>query len=386
MAAMTLLDETGVVDLARDLVRAESPTGRESPAAEVLEAALRQLGYDQVRRDEAGNVVAELVRGEGPTVMLNGHIDTVPAGDPDEWPHPPFAGVLDGGVLWGRGACDMKGAVAAMAIGGRLAAERMVAGRIVMSGVVQEEVGGLGARHLAGVSSADVVIVGEPSNLDIMLGHRGRIEVHASFPGAIAHAAKAQLGRNALARAARFVTAMEGLDLPEAPRLGRSSATPTQLRTFPVDGANVVPDRAELTIDYRNVPGDDREAVLERLRALDPGAAFDVPLEPFRSEDGRVEMQLRRENPAHLLDEAHPVVGTARRALEAVLGRAVEVGAWWFATDAPHLAAMGAPVFGFGPGDPELAHTSREHVTVEQLIDGARGYRAVVEALLGGRP
>jgi succinyl-diaminopimelate desuccinylase len=381
---MTHMDAV-VVDLTRALVRAVSPTGRESDAAAVYARALGDLGYDAVRIDRAGNVVAELQRGEGPTVLLNGHLDTVPAGDPGAWPQPPFEGILDGGRLYGRGACDMKGALAAMAVGARLAADGRVQGRIVVTGVVQEEIGGLGARYLASTQQADVVILGEPSGLGLMLGHRGRCEVRAVFGGRLAHAARAELGENALARAARFVTALEGLDLPSAPRVGRASATATSLVTSPQGGTNVVPDSAVLAIDYRMVPGETRSALLERLQALDAGASLDVPEEPFESQDGAVQLTLARENPPYLLAEDHPAVSTARRALGAALGVDVVVGTWWFATDAPHLAAMGAPIVGFGPGDPELAHTSDEHVPVTQLHAAVDGYRALVTAFLGGR-
>ena len=382
---MTHMDGV-VVDLTRELVRAESPTGRESLAAAALARALRDLGYDEVRVDRAGNVVAELWRGDGPTVLLNGHIDTVPAGDLDAWPQPPFEGVLDGGRVYGRGACDMKGAVAAMAVGARQAAEDQVLGRIVVTGVVQEEIGGLGARYLASTQNADVVIVGEPSDLRLMLGHRGRCEVRATFPGRLAHAGRAELGENALARAARFINALDGLDLPSVPRLGRASVTATSLVTWPKDGTNVVPGSADLAIDYRMVPGESRLDLLARLQELDPGALLWVPEEPFQSEDGAVMMTLPRENLPYLLAEDHPAVPTASRALSAAMGREVEVGTWWFATDAPHLAAMGAPIVGYGPGNPELAHTSNEHVPVSQLHSAVEGYRALVTAFLGGRP
>jgi succinyl-diaminopimelate desuccinylase len=380
---MTLMTPD-VVDLTRALVRSESPSTRESPAAALLEQALLDLGYDRVWRDEAGNVLGEITRGDGPTLMLNGHLDTVPAGDPDDWQHPPFGGTLDGGRIWGRGACDMKGAIAAMAIAGAAAVADGFAGRVLLTAVVQEEIGGLGARHLAATQHADVVIVGEPSNLALMLGHRGRIEVHATFPGRLAHAAKAELGENALARAARFITALETLELPEAPRLGRSTATATQIRSFPEDGANVVPGRVTLTIDYRNVPADTRADAVERLQALDPGAAFEVPFESATSENGAVTLEIYRENGAYLVPDEEPAVDRALRALRAELGRDVPVSTWWFATDAPHLAAMGAPVIGFGPGDPELAHTQHEHIEVEQLHEATRGYRALIHAFLGG--
>lgn len=374
-----------VVSLTRALVRAESPTGRESAAARTLADALVELGYDSVRIDAAGNVVGELHRGDGPTLLLNGHIDTVPAGDPAAWPYPPFEGTLAEGRVYGRGSCDMKGAVAAMALAARAAGDDGVAGTIIMTGVVQEEVGGLGARFLAQAQRADVVVLGEPSGLRLMLGHRGRCEVRAVFPGALAHAARAELGSNALSRAARFVAALESLELPTAPRVGRASATPTSLVTYPRDGTNVVPGSAELTVDYRTVPGETIDTVLRDLQALDPEAGLSVAEETFHSEDGAVRMRMPRENRPYLLDERDPVVAVAERALGEALGRRVEVDTWWFATDAPHLAAMGAPIIGFGPGDPELAHTSGEYVEVAQLEEAVVAYRALIRALMGDR-
>lgn len=378
---MTSMD---VVELTRALIRAQSPTGRESSAARTLADALVALGYDHVEIDAAGNVIGELRRGDGPTLMLNGHIDTVPAGDASLWPHPPFEAALEGGRVYGRGACDMKGAVAAMAVAGRAAADDGAIGRIVMTGVVQEEIGGLGARYLASQRSADVIVLGEPSDLRLMLGHRGRCEVQAVFPGAMAHAGRAALGRNALSRAARFVRALEELELPSVDPVGRASATPTSLVTYPRDGTNVVPGSAELAIDYRSVPGETIDSVIARLSALDPEARFSVPEERFASEDGAVEMRMPRENRPYLLDPDHPAVAVAAAALSDALGRPVQVDTWWFATDAPHLASLGAPIIGFGPGNPELAHTSGEYVEVEQLEQAVVAYRALIVALMGG--
>ena len=229
-------------------------------------AAFREEGFDEAYSDPAGNAVGVLYGGQGRTgrtVMLNGHIDTVPLGDEHEWPYPPLSGELADGRLWGRGACDMKAALACMLYAAK-DAQAELDGTVVITGVVQEEVGGLGARYLGETMQADVVILGEPSKLRLMLGHRGRVEVLASLPGKIAHAAKNELGDNALYRAGRFLAGLETLELPSGGPLGGSSLTPTSLTSFPLDGKNVVPGRAELTVDYRNIPGDEPEEILKR--------------------------------------------------------------------------------------------------------------------------
>src|SRR5690606_883154 len=239
--------------------------------------------------------------------MLNGHIDTVPVGDESLWPHPPLAGVIADGRLWGRGACDMKSAVACMVIAAADAAATGFAGTLIVSGVVQEEVGGLGARHLQQTLPYDLVVLGEPSKLQLKLGHRGRVEVQVTFPGEIAHAAKAELGENALSHAARFIAAMDRLELPSGGPLRGSSATPTRLVTYPVDGANVVPGSAELIVDYRNVQGDEPTDVVRRLRALsdDPRVEIRIPLENGESANGKVKASYERVAPPYLLAADH---------------------------------------------------------------------------------
>ena len=136
----------------------------------------RSLGFDSAYLDDAGNAVGVLDRGEGPTLLLTGHLDTVPTGDESEWPHPPLGGVVADGRLWGRGSVDMKSALACMAVGAAEAAERGFRGRLVVAGAVLEEVSGLGSIHLGETLDYDVAVLGEPSKLQLKLGHRGRVE------------------------------------------------------------------------------------------------------------------------------------------------------------------------------------------------------------------
>lgn len=374
---MKLKDE---VELTAQLVAARSPSGRESPAAHVMMAAFEDVGYDEAYLDEAGNAVGVLRRGNGPRVMFNGHIDTVPVGDEALWPHPPLSGRVVDGRLWGRGACDMKGALACMVLAGRDAAERGFTGTLLVTGVVQEEVGGLGARYLSETVEADVVILGEPSRLNLMLGHRGRIEIKATLSGRIAHAARNELGDNALYHAADLLGRLQNLELPSGGPLGGSSLTPTRLRSYPEDGANVVPGRAELTLDYRNIPGDDPERVLNRLRELMPEARFAIPEEHASSERGSVSYTFPRVMTPYLTPGENALVNRARNVIKETLatkGLPFEERCWWFGTDAPHLSKGGAPVIGFGPGEEELAHTTNESVPVEHLRVARRVYAAL---------
>ena len=153
-----------LVGFATALVKAPSPSGQESEVADLIRAEMGRLGYDKAWIDQAGNVIGWVEGGDGPSLMLNGHMDHVDAGDPAHWRRPPFGGTIDGGELWGRGSADMKGALAAMVYAGGLVKKLglPLPADLYVSAVAQEEVGGLGARHLAKTLVVERAVVGEP--------------------------------------------------------------------------------------------------------------------------------------------------------------------------------------------------------------------------------
>lgn len=358
------------LELSQELIQAQSFSGKESLATTALVNAFKALGFDQAYLDDAGNAIGIFERGEGPELMFNGHLDTVPLGDVKLWRYPPLSGTVSDGELWGRGSVDMKSAVACMAFAAKDAIEQGYKGRLVVTGVVQEEVGGLGARHIGETFKPDLIILGEPSNLNMMLGHRGRIEIDVSFPGKIAHAAKNELGHNPLYDLAEFLQTLKSFDLPQGGPLIGSSLTPTFVQSHPIDGKNVVPGEANLIIDYRNIPGDEPELVLEKLKALAPNASFSIGTEYGVSESGKMSMSYPRIAFPYLTPGENSFVQAARPVIKKSLNRFnkdfVE-RCWWFATDAPYLAKSGAPIIGFGPGLEDYAHTTQEHVPVEHL-------------------
>ena len=148
-----------------------------------------------------------------------------------------------------------------------------------------------------------------------------------------------------------------------------------------------MPGEAVVTIDYRNLPDDTPEDVLARLQALDPDATLVVGDAERASESGEVRATIPGVNPAYLAPGENAHVTRAREVLRRELparGVAYAEGTWWFATDAPHLAQRGAVVLGFGPGEEEVAHTTRESVSVEHLEIATEVYRELALALLAG--
>ena len=375
-AKLFSMSQAPEVTLAQQLVRISSPSCKEFEVMAFMVETFKSLGFDEAYLDEAGNALGVFRRGDGPTVMLNGHLDTVPTGDESLWPQPPLSGEIVNGELWGRGSVDMKSAVAAMACAAKDAVAAGFQGTLIVSAVVQEEIGGLGARHLGG-TGADVVILGEPSNLNLMLGHRGRVEVEVTLPGKIAHAAKAENGDNALYHAADLLQKVRGLELPAGGPLGASTITPTNLESYPRESRNVVPGGARLILDYRNIPGDEPGDILAKLRHLAPEARFEVRERTAVSENGDVSLSFA-DVPPYLCPGENQLVSIARESVKASLkpySLDLTERVWWFATDAPHLAEGGAPVIGFGPGDENLAHTTNERVLVKHIEISRAVYR-----------
>ncbi|WP_419948061.1 M20 family metallopeptidase [Candidatus Palauibacter sp.] len=367
------------------LIRTRSMPGEEGELAMLVAAEMRALGYDEVDCDAAGNVIG-LLRGldEAPSVMFNTHLDHVDAGDPADWPHDPYGGEIHDGLLWGRGAIDIKGPLAAQVHGvARLiAAGQRPPGDVYVTSTVQEEVGGLGARYMAGTLRPDLVLIGEPSRNEVRRGHRGRIELRVQVRGKMAHASMTDIGRNPLTVLGRFLAALEDVDLAHDPDLGTCSIAPTLIGTDQTSG-NVIPGLAEVTLDCRTVSGQDaaslREQLLPVLRACEiEGSGSDILIPQHeRSSYSGYEMTYPADNPALSLPADHDAVRTAAEVLAGPLGAEPPVDIWDFATDGGHFGLAGMTVVGFGPGDDRLAHTVHEHIVIDELATGIRGNAAL---------
>ena len=286
-SAADAVDTDEILRYARALIAApsENPGGTEDEAVEVSKGILAALGAEsRVVRSEEGrpSVVARVGSGEGPRLVWNGHLDTVPAGDLAQWSSDPFGGEVVDGRLVGRGACDMKGPIAS-ALGAVAAIHRAgleLAGTLDLHLVADEEHAGIhGTKVLLeeGLVDQDAAVVGEPTEMEIALAERGGAWVTAVARGKGAHGSTPHLGVNAIVSMARFV-----LRLPEVlpDRVHPLTGPPTVNVALIAGGSapNVVPDRCEVEIDRRIVPGeDDPDEVVEPFRRLVEKVAAEDP-------------------------------------------------------------------------------------------------------------
>ncbi len=383
--------EAPLVDFCRRLVQTPSPSGDEGRVADLVEAELKKLGYDDVWRDEAGNVLGVIRGGGGPVLMFNAHLDHVDPGNPDRWPYPPFAGVIADGHLWGRGACDTKAALAAQVYaGGALkGAGLRPPGDLYVAAVVMEEIGGAGSRYLAASFRPDVGVFGEPSGNRLALGHRGRLELAVRVVGRSAHASVPELALNPHFGLARFILSLPRVERTSHPVFGTSSCAPTLYTTDTVS-TNVIPGEATVFVDWRNVPGEPAGAVIGRLQkllddCLDPGTSGTVRLLEVKQQTYTgLEVSFPDEMPDFETPADNPYARRALNLLEGLFpGKAGPVY-WRFATDAGHFARVGTVALGFAPGDDTLPHTYEERISLAELVDGLAGYIALAAGLAGG--
>ncbi|MDW7992825.1 MAG: M20/M25/M40 family metallo-hydrolase [Anaerolineae bacterium] len=203
---LTRDERAQLVAFLQDLVRIPSPPTQEGPLAERMAQEMERLGLREVRTDRIGNVLGWVGQGDGPVLMFNGHMDTVALTNPSAWRWDPFGGVVEGKYLYGLGSCDMKGGLAAIVYGAYLLRRTGLPkrGRVVVAGVVQEEpCEGLGSRVLIEEEGVrpDWVVIAEPTNLEVVRGQRGRIEIEVTVHGRTAHASRPDLGENAVSAA-----------------------------------------------------------------------------------------------------------------------------------------------------------------------------------------
>jgi len=377
----------GLVAFAQKLVQTQSLSGHEDDVAALVQAEMRLLDYDEVWVDEAGNVIGRIPGSGGPSLMFNAHMDQVETGDPARWPYPPLGGEIHDGELWGRGAADMKGALAAMVYAGGLTKKLGAAppGDVYVTAVVQEEVGGLGARHLARTLPIDRAVVGEASGNHLRRGHRGRIELVAHFEGRSVHASMPDLGINPHFSMMHFVEKLRSLHMASDPDYGASTVAPTRVVSEP-GSANVTPGELHLVLDWRNIPDEGPAEILAKLeaplaRSLESGCQgrVEVTTKELTTYTG-FQMTFPDTFPSFTTDADHPWLSEAQETLTTALEREVKVDVWRFATDGGHFAAAGTTILGFGPGDDTLVHTVEERISLDELVENAVGCVALAMA------
>ena len=382
--------------VAADLLAVPGRSGEEEDVARRLFQEMEARGLADVRVDDAGNVIGVAKgRGDAPAAMLSCHLDVVAEGDHSEWEVPPFSGELRDGYLHGRGAMDIKGPLALQTY----AAASMIGeapGDVIVAHTVYEERGGLGMKHLleSGEVEPGVVIIGEATNGDICIGHRGRAELEVVLTGVAGHASAPERAANALDLLSDVLLAVRDLAASQESdeSLGAASIIATMVDVLP-QTRNVIPDQVIVALDWRILPGDDHESLVRRVRkavearapSLPEGLGYDVRMATERQVTYTgVVADRDLFTPGFVMDPSHPVVGAAARAVGRIgaADEAAEVRPWTFATDGGWSCGVHRiPTVGFAPGEERFAHTNRERWHVEEARWGYARYPSLIAAV-----
>jgi acetylornithine deacetylase len=359
------------VRLLRDLIAIDSVNpslvpgaAGESVIAAAIAAELRGLGLDVEITQAAPNRpnVVGILEGSRPgrSLMLCGHIDTVGVTGMQS----PFDPVIAGGRIYGRGAEDMKGGVAAMIGAARRVIETggLPAGRLIIAAVADEEYASVGAEALVTCWKADAAVVAEPTNLIIATGHKGFTWLEVMMEGTAAHGSRPQEGRDAILRMGRVLTGLEALDRKLQARIPHPVMGTSSLHASLITGGHELstyPDRCLLQMERRSVTGETGQTALAELELI---------LSALRAEDPELRVQSR------LLFDRLPYETPSQHfiipALELVLQKAgctPRRGGTSFWTDAAVLGHAGIPSVIFGPGGAGL-HSAEEYVEINQVL------------------
>jgi len=277
-------DFPSLINFLQGLIQTSSLSGQEGALVGLMAAEMQKLGFDRVWVDDYGSVIG-CIEGDlpGPTLLFDGHCDTVDANAAD-WTYDPLGGVIEAGRIYGRGAADMKAALAAMVYAGGTLSRKNLRGRVVVSGTVCEEVAeGAALRHVVAALNPDYVVIGEATGLNLNRGGRGRAEIKITTHGQSAHSSSPGAGHCAVTDMTRLLVAVNHLPVREDALLGPASIVLTDIISEPYPGHSVIPYRCHVTCDRRLLPGETWAQVLAGLNeaAGDGKITFNIELAPL---------------------------------------------------------------------------------------------------------
>lgn len=392
---MLLNDREKVTKLTQELIKARSYSGEEEKIVEVLKKAFEEFGFDDYHVDEYGNIIGR-IKGNRPgkKILFDSHIDTVRVPEPEKWSVEPFEGKIIDDKVYGRGATDMKGALAASIVAASefaKATNKDFPGEILVAGVVHEECfEGVGARKVSEYAKPDYVVICEASELNLKIGQRGRAEIVFETFGKPAHSANPDKGINAVYKAANLIQKVQNLEMTYDEHLGYGILELVDIKSSPYPGASVVPDYCKITYDRRLLVGETKESVLAPLESLieemkkeDP--QFDAKVSYAKGEEkcwtGNTIIG-ERFFPGWRYDENEDFVQSAYKGLKES-GLDPEITQYSFCTNGSHYAGeAGIKTIGFGPSRENLAHTIDEYIEIDQLVKAMNGYYGITKALL----
>jgi acetylornithine deacetylase/succinyl-diaminopimelate desuccinylase family protein len=377
------LRKRDLINLTTQLIQipTENPPGNEKKAFLFLKPILLKMGFDikiLFSPKGRGNMIAEKSWGKGGRrLIFNGHLDVVPAGNPSQWKYSPFKGKLEKGRIYGRGASDMKGGIASFLHAISMIDRsniRLKQGTVILHLVSDEESHGhqgMGFLTRKRVIRGDAAIVGEPTDLDLMIAQKGALWFRISTIGKSAHGSRPHSGVNAIEKIIKAIDQLNSISLREEHSL---LGKPT-LNIGTIQGGtkvNVVPDRCEIEVDRRILPSEEREGVLREIKESLDSLQLRDPSFQYRMEE------IDFAEPSEI-DPEDEIVKISMEAVGEVRGERPKIKGSSGFTDARfYIKQCRIPTLILGPGGVDQPHTTDESVEVDALIQAAHIYGLIM--------
>lgn len=376
-----------LIEFAQSLVRIKSLSGQEREVILFIAAKMRSLGYDEVTFDAMGNVLGRIGKGSK-SILFDSHVDTVEVNDEEHWSVPPFSGEIVDGRLCGRGSVDMKSGAAASIFAGALAKRQGLSQDktvYVSCGVYEEDCDGENLKHLFRELDIrpDYVVICEPSNNLLTLGHKGKAQISIKTHGVSAHGSAPEKGVNAIYEMAEIIQRVERTNL-DLMKQGQVRGTLVMSRISSVSASlNAVPSECEVYLDRRMIPGETEEDIRQEMDRLVEGkdATWEVGTLHRKSWTG-LELTYQPFHLAWKIDLVHELTQACISAYRENFGKEpTDFDFWDFSTNAVTPVSMGIATIGFGPGEYKLAHMRNESCEVSQIIDACGFYTRLIQQI-----
>lgn len=377
--------ETSVHDdfikFAQKLVQTKSLTCQEREVAFLVEEKMKDLGYDEVTVDSVGNVLGRIGNG-AKILMFDSHMDTVTVNNLNEWEHDPFGAAIENGRIYGRGACDMKCALAASVYGGYIAKEISIPDDVtvlVSASCMEEDYDGEAVRLMLKERNLrpDAVIICEPTSLKIATGHRGRTSIEINVKGTPCHASNPNNGVNPVYLMTDIIRNImkfsDDLDYQDGQDNGSVALTNIYCNTA---SNNSVPNDATIVLDRRLANGESEESISLEMNRLLEGTEgswkfMDIPGKSWTETDFMFHSFL----PAWNISSDHSLVKGAISAFKEIKEQDPVLYQMGASTNAVVTAGLlHIPTIIFGPGNMEQAHATDEYCDIQMMVDAALMY------------
>jgi len=383
------------VNFLRDIIAIPSVSGQEAAVVQRIKQEMEKLGFKNTRIDGMGNVMGSMGNGNR-VIALDGHCDTVDAGDCDKWQWDPFKGHHEKGIVYGRGASDQKGGLTSALYAAKILDIIGIPPSIsllAVASVLEEDYEGACWKYILEEDQIrpEVVILTEPSDLGIKIGQRGRLEIKIKTQGVSCHGSAPGRGDNAIYKMAPIIREIQHLNdcLHSTSPLGKGTVTVTDVRST-APSLCAVPDSAVIHLDRRLSEGETPGTAVKEICSLKSvkqvGAHVYIPEVTVRSYTGHT-FSLQPYYPVWRMDIDHPLVQAAAKAYGHQFSKTPGTGFWQFSTNGVVTKGLfDIPTIGFGPGEEKYAHTSTDQIRESDLIEAMEFYTAFVLTWAGMQP